>query len=274
MISTGDRITRNENEQCDVVHTICKAHGAFVARPISNFNGVIIYSECPKCADERKIRQEKERLREQEKERLRAESEFLRNLKCAGCGNEYISKRGSLSNETQLLNAKLNNGKTLLSYLSVDQEKRDFKMQDNLFIFGSCGVGKTFFACRMIDEALKLGKTYKIATGFELISIYANSNQSGVMKINNADNIAHFLEGVDGLIIDEIDYFLRESRTQKEKEVLEVVTHIVDKEGIRLIALGNNKWEEMVGFDHKILSRITNGENLSAWGIDDLRLKR
>lgn len=250
----------------------CDSHGLYDAKPLCKYVDTVIYTGCPKCEEERKIREEKIKLEKQKEEEARREEEFIRNLRVLGCGRDYIEKRGKLSANTQLLSKVLPNGGTLKSF--IENDGNDFIHKQNLFILGSCGIGKTFFACKLVDTALGIGKTYKIITGFELISIYSNSNHNGVMKINNSDNLAHLLDGLDCLIIDEIDFFLRDGRTAREKEVLEIITHITSKDGIRTIVLGNCSIEEMQVLDSKVLSRLASGDLINGWGMKDLRISK
>ena len=256
------------------VEAVCPQHGEYIAENplIYILMGYVAYKECPTCSECRRQVMLAEQAEKEARQRYREAERFLRNLKYLGCGNDYISKRGNLDFNTPLLSKKLPNNETLQDYLRV--ENGDFKITSNLFILGSCGIGKTFFANMMADKALQNQKLYKIATAFELISIYSNSTQDGVLKINSAENLQTYLEDADGLIIDEIDFFLRENRTAREKEVLEIVTHTTSKNGIRTIVLGNCRAEELKVMDSKVLSRLTNGLLVNGWGFDDMRMKR
>ena len=251
---------------------MCEKHGVFKAQKLCEVFGVVVFQKCPDCLAEYH-QAEKKRLEQEAREKaIEAERRFVEVLKDLGCGIDYIKKRSTLDNQTQLLSKPLKKGGKLIDFLQV--KDGDFLKKDNILLLGSCGIGKTFFACRMVEEALKVGKTYLLLAGFELVSIYQNSTKSGVLRINSAENIEDYLQNVDGIIIDEIDFFLRDGRTAKEKEVLEIVTHYTSKNGIRTISLGNCKAKELEALDSKVLSRLASGLVLNGWGMNDLRMKK
>lgn len=254
------------------IERACEKHGKYLAKRVAGLGKVAIYQQCPKCLEEYREEEKKRLEREAREKAIEAQNRFIEDLKDLGCGIDYINKRSTLGDQTQLLSKPLPNGGKLIDFLQV--KDGDFLNKDNLLLLGSCGIGKTFFACRMVEEALKMGKTYLLLAGFELVSIYQNSTKNGVLRINSAENIEDRLQNVDGLIIDEIDFFLRDSRTAKEKEVLEIVAHYTSKNGIRTIALGNCRAEELGSLDSKVLSRLASGLVLNGWGMQDLRLAR
>ena len=251
---------------------MCKKHGVYKAKKICDVFGASIFEDCPDCLREYREEEGRRLEREAREKAVEAEKRLVERLKDLGCGGDYINNRFKLNEQTQLLSKSLPDGGKLIDFLKV--KDGDFLKKDNLLLLGSCGIGKTFFACKMVDEAFKIGKTYLLLAGFELVSIYQNSTKRGVLKINSAENIEECLQNVDGLIIDEIDFFLRDGRTAKEKEVLEIVTHYTSKNGIRTISLGNCKVEELEALDRKVLSRLASGLVLNGWGMNDLRMKK
>lgn len=248
---------------------MCQKHGAYKAKKICDVFGAAIFEDCPDCLREYREEEGRRLEREARENAIEAEKRLVERLKDLGCGGDYINNRFKINEKTQLLSKILPDGGKLIDFFKV--RDGDFLKKDNLLLLGSCGIGKTFFACKMVDEALKIGKTYLLLAGFELVSIYQNSTKSGVLRINSAENIEECLKNVDGLIIDEIDFFLREGRTPKEKEVLEIVAYYTSKNGIRTISLGNCKAEELRALDNKVLSRLASGLVLNGWGMEDLR---
>lgn len=229
--------------------------------------GTILYTECPDCAKDRELRRAKE-----EKERIeaieRAKQERKREiLKLRGCGKKFLKMKEDLRFDTELM------GKGLVKYLEHDGS--DFLSKDRLVILGGCGIGKTFFGNMLVDMAYDLGLKYVCFNAFELASAYKSTNIEGFNRTNSFENLADLLEGVDCLIIDEIDYFLRGSKDIRDDETLHHISQICEKEDIRTIILGNcNKEELKEAMPPKVYSRFTGGKPIGGWNMQDLRVKK
>lgn len=249
----------------------CELHGTYLARPIAKFGVLVIYSRCPSCEKEREEAKRLEAEKALQEKRKREYAEFVEILKLRGCGMDYIKKRSSLKFDTELLNQKISDEHCLVDFLRI--ENNDFLINKNLILLGACGIGKTFFACKMVEEALKIKKKYVLLASFELVSIYANGNrEDSFSKFNSADNVFNFLEDVDCVILDEIDYCFRSQRNAKEKEALDIFSHYVSKNDIRVIVMGNCTATELIdNLDHKVFSRLAKGKVIEGWNIDDMR---
>lgn len=257
----------------EVVEVLCPTHQTHykAVAKYKLFNS-ISYTECPKCAKER---EEEKQKREAELERERAilkHKAYIEALRERGCGEDYIKGREKIAYDTPLFLSKLGDCR-LVDFLK--HKEGEFLNTSNLLILGGCGIGKTFFSYRLIDEALKIGKNYKIITAFELVGLYTNSQKEGFVRLNNSENIVDFLSGVDCVVIDEIDFIFKETRSLREKEALEILAHYCSKNSIRTIILGNCSLEELPKFlDRKVLSRFASGEVVNGWGMQDMRVAK
>lgn len=247
----------------------CEKHsGTYTAKPfLKTIFGSVIFTECPKCKEDR----DKERATESEKRReaiLREKHKHrISILKARGCGNKYLNMRENLSKETQLLS------KGLAKYLENDG--LDFFEKDRLIVLGGCGIGKTFFGNMLVEIAYDMGLKYVCYNAFEMAGIYKSTNINGFNRTNSFENLVEILDGVDCLIIDEIDYFLRGSKDIRDDEALHHVSQICEKEDIRMIILGNcNRNELKDGLPPKVFSRLTGGKVINGWNMEDLRVKR
>lgn len=265
-------LTLEELIEKKVVHEqeiFCERHnGTYTAKPfLKTIFGSVIFTECPRCAEDR----EKERAKESAKRReaiLRERHEHrISILKARGCGNKYLNMRENLSKETQLLS------KGLAKYLENDG--LDFFEKDRLIVLGGCGIGKTFFGNMLVEIACDLGLNYVCYNAFELAGIYKSTNINGFNRTNSFENLVEILNGVDCLIIDEIDYFLRGSKDVRDEEALHHISQICEKEDIRMIILGNcNRNELKDGLPPKVFSRLSGGKVINGWNMEDLRVKR
>lgn len=270
-LSIEELIKRNMiKEEVEVLCPTHKAHYKAIAK--HKFLNYIVYTECPQCAKDREVENKK---REAELERERAilkHRAYIEALRDRGCGEDYIKGRDKISYDTPLFMSKLGDCR-LVDFLR--HKDREFLNTSNLLILGGCGIGKTFFSYRLIDEALKIGKCYKIITAFELVGLYTNSQKDGFSRLNSSENILDFLRGVDCVIIDEIDFIFKDTRSLREKEALEILAHYCYKNSIRTIILGNCSIEELPKYlDRKVLSRFSSGEVVNGWGMQDLRLSK
>lgn len=230
--------------------------------------GPIIYSECPECAKDREIKRQQYEAEKQEvikRAQIEREESILR---ARGCGKKFLKLRGSLKMDTELWKS----GK-LEEYLK--HNGLDFENKDNLIILGGVGVGKTFFACKLVETAYKLGLNYILLNSFELVSIYKSKSIAGFNRTNSFENIAEFLEDVDCVILDEVDYFLRGSKDIRDDEALHHFSQICEKEDIRVIILGNcNRKELKESMPPKIYSRFSGGKVIGGWNMQDMRVKQ
>lgn len=246
----------------------CDAHQKnYKSSPITKTaSGTIIYSECPDCAKDREIKriqEEKEKQEALKKARIERE-EFI--LKSRGCGKKYLKLRDSLKTDTELWKKG-----SLSEYLKHDG--CDFENKDSLIILGGVGVGKTFFACKLVETAYQLGLNYILLNSFELVSIYKNRSVGGFNRTNSFENIAEALDDVECVILDEVDYFLRGSKDVRDDEALHHFSQICEKEDIRTIILGNcNRKELKESMPPKIYSRFAGGRVVGGWNMKDLRV--
>lgn len=257
----------------EVVEVLCPTHKAhYKAVAKYKFFNSIAYTECPQCA---KDREDEKKKREAELERERAilkHKAYIEALRERGCGEDYIKGRERISYDTPLFMSRLSDCR-LVDF--IKHKEGEFLNTSNLIILGGCGIGKTFFSYRLIDEALKIGKNYKIITAFELVGLYTNGKKEGFSRLNNSENIVEFLNDVDCVVLDEIDFIFKETRSLREKEALEILAHYCSKNSIRTIILGNCSIEELPKYlDRKVLSRFSSGEVVNGWGMQDLRVAK
>lgn len=228
----------------------------------------VLYSECPECARDRETKRQQEEKEKQEaikRAQIEREESILR---ARGCGKKFLKLRGSLKTDIELWES----GK-LEGYLKHNGS--DFENKDNLIILGGVGVGKTFFACKLVETAYKLGLKYILLNSFELVSIYKNKSIAGFNRTNSFENIAEFLEDVDCVILDEVDYFLRGSKDIRDDEALHHFSQICEKEDVRVIILGNcNRKELKESMPPKIYSRFAGGKVVGGWNMKDMRVKQ
>lgn len=247
----------------------CDTHQKnYKSSPVTNTAfGTIIYSECPECAKDREIKRQQEEAEKQEaikKAQIKREEAILRSR---GCGKKFLKLRNSLKMDTELMS------KGLAKYLEHDGS--DFINKDRLVILGGCGIGKTFFGNMLVETAYKIGLRYVCFNAFELVSAYKSMSINGFNRTNSFENLAEILDGVDCLIIDEIDYFLRENKDVRDDETLHHISQICEKEDIRTIILGNcNKQELKEAMPPKVYSRFTGGKPIGGWNMQDMRVKQ
>lgn len=229
--------------------------------------GTIIYSECPECAKDREIKRQQYEAEKQEvikRAQIEREESILR---ARGCGKKFLKLRGSLKMDTELMS------KGLAKYLEHDGS--DFLNKDRLVILGGCGIGKTFFGNMLVETAYKIGLRYVCFNAFELVSAYKSMSINGFNRTNSFENLVELLDGVDCLIIDEIDYFLRGNKDVRDDETLHHISQICEKDDIRTIVLGNcNKQELKEAMPPKVYSRFTGGKPIGGWNMQDMRVKQ
>lgn len=248
----------------------CDTHDIdYVAKPLVKIAfGGVVYSECPECAKDRELQRAKEELENQAKREKERKERAELNLSSRGCGKKYLKLRDSLKMDTELWNS----GK-LGEYLKNDGS--NFDNQDNLIILGGVGVGKTFFACKLVETAYSLGLNYILINSFELVGIYKSKSVGGFNRTNSFENIEEFLDGADCVILDEVDYFLRGSKDIRDEEALHHFAQLCEKEDIRTIILGNcNRKELKEGLPPKVYSRFSGGKVIGGWNMQDLRRER
>lgn len=253
---------------CEEKELTCEDHNlSFVAKPIAKSILGIIYSECPECEKDREKRRQAEDQKERDaiiKRKMEIEESVLRSR---GCGSKYLNMRRSIKVDTDLFNTGI------LKYLETDGG--DFKHKDKLVILGGCGIGKTFFANMLVEKAYKIGKKYICLNAFEVSSIYRSKNINGFNRTNSFENLIEALDGVDCLIIDEIDYFMSKTNDVRDEEALHHIAQICEKEDIRTIILGNcNKEELKEMMPPKVYSRFSGGKVINGWNMKDLRSEK
>lgn len=258
-----DELIRNgsvgEMERC------CEKHQtSYLSKPFLKASwGEILFSECPLCAQAREERLKAEEEEKKHKERERAEKWLEYELKNRGCGKKYLSQRKTLDNNVGLMSK-------VKEFLENDG--CNFKNTQNLIVLGGVGIGKTFFAYKMVEVALSLGLRYIYANSFELVGSYKSKVINGFNRTNSFENLQEFLDGVDCLIVDEIDYFIKGTNDARDEETLHHLAQICEKEDIRLVFVGNCNREELKNaLSPKIYSRIGGGKVINGWGIEDLR---
>ena len=227
----------------------------------------VLYSECPECAKDREVKRVQE-AKEREEAIKRAQIEREESiLRARGCGKKFLKLRGSLKMDTELMS------KGLAKYLEHDGS--DFLNKDRLVILGGCGIGKTFFGNMLVETAYKIGLRYVCFNAFELVSAYKSMSINGFNRTNSFENLVELLDGVDCLIIDEIDYFLRGNKDIRDDETLHHISQICEKDDIRTIILGNcNKQELKEAMPPKVYSRFTGGKPIGGWNMQDMRVKQ
>lgn len=255
------RIVKPKNTKCE------KHDLEFLAIPKFKMFDQVIYSECPECAKDRELERERLEIERKREELAYREVKKENALLSRGCGKKYLRLRNGLKSDTELF------AKGLSQFLDVDGS--DFVRKDDLIILGCCGIGKTFFGNLIVEKALELEKNYIISTAFELVSIYKNTTINGFNRTNSFENLVDFLDGVDCLIIDEIDYFLRGSKDIRDDEALHHIAQICEKDDVRTIILGNCTRKELKeAMPPKVYSRFTGGRVIEGWNMKDLRGER
>lgn len=247
------------------VEQFCKKHHtSYLSKPFLKASwGEILFSECPLCAKDREERLKAEEEEQNQKNRERAEKWLEYELKNRGCGKKYLIQRKILDNNVGLMSK-------VKDFLENDGS--NFKENKNLIVLGGVGIGKTFFAYKMVEVALGLGLRYIYANSFELVGLYKSKVINGFNRTNSFENLQEFLDGVDCLIVDEIDYFIKGTNDARDEETLHHLAQICEKEDIRLVLLGNCNREELKNaLSPKIYSRVSGGKVINGWGIEDLR---
>lgn len=250
---------------CSDLEAYCEVHNeGFTSKPIAKVAGAVIYSECPKCEDDRKRRRLQEDLAKENTIKARQREIEDSVLKSRGCGSKFLKMRDDLSLSTELMSSGLS------KYLEHDG--LDFKNKKNIIILGGCGIGKTFFANWLVMLAYKLKLNYVCLNAFEIASIYKSKTINGFNRTNSFQNLVDILEGVDCLIIDEVDYFLSKTKDIRDEEALHHASQICEKEGMRVILMGNcNRAELKEALPPKVYSRFAGGDVINGWNMQDLR---
>lgn len=258
------------------VLSVCDSHGEFLAVASYIFYGKVYYSKCPQCEkkrEEEKIQAEKDR---EDKDREDKRLHYLNALKYRGCDAQYIKMIANgerPSTNTQFFNLRLaQSDLSVASLLSLNEKQNDFSITDDVVIFGGCGIGKSFFAYNLVNVGLKINKRYICKEMSEISSIYRNGMDNGGFRTTNSvENLKHFLEDIDCLIVDEVDTCL----STKDSRDLEAISHIIKIckfEGKRLIIIGNCNIKEFASaLEPKIRSRLVSSLRISGWDLEDLR---
>ena len=202
--------------------TNCPQHGSYKAKTLTIL-GTEIKKGCPICQEEREAREKIENQNE-----LIAREHFMAQVLIQ---NSDIPKR--------YLNAKL---ETL-----GDKARKPFNYDRNLILTGSTGAGKTYYACALGLEAIKLKKTVRYVLCSE---IDAKIKETWSDKNKSEARIIESLSNCDLLILDEVgrgvftDYHFR----------------ILDgryNRGLFTIFIGNLSVDELKAFlGDAIISRI------------------
>lgn len=196
---------KEKNMKQDKVTLTCEKHNLeYEGRYIPLID---IYTECPKCAEERKERlrqeQEAERLKEERKEREYYER-YIKNF--SNIPLRYID----FNFDIETSNVK--------QYAKILEEP----LNKNLFITGNTGVGKTAFMCKVLINNAKR------------IPYYLDGNELSLMS-NKTFAISGILEKIEGkgiIAIDEVqqlilngkngifDYIINKAYNQKSNIIL------------------------------------------------------
>lgn len=238
----------------EIKKEFCEKHQIeYESKVICKVLGQEIYSKCPECQKEidKRIEAEKEEEKKRQREAHQRQREaWLLN---AGISQRYIQEGFK---ETDF-------SKTHERYLQV--KNGDFENTSNLVILGNCGIGKTFFAFRMIEIALQLGKEYKYIRAKELRDLFKQSKIDGLTRFNSVLNIDAFIGYADGIIVDEIDDIF------DDLEVFKQLVAICYDKLKRVIVLGNCDSEDFKKrVEEKTYSRLS-GAKLFKGNFKDLR---
>lgn len=249
-------------------------HGVYKATPAYQFLSSVIYTSCPKCEEARLQRREQEAFKKREEEKNSLKEHRLRVLKDRGCDAHYIrmvKNDCEVVKNTEFFNKKLaGRQESVCDLLDFSDDLQDFKINQNLIILGACGVGKSFLAYSLVDVAREKGLFYKCMEMSEIASLYRNGEGEGFKNINSIENLKKLVNGLNCLIIDEVDTSLK--REGRDLESLSAIIRLCNFEGVRLIIMGNcnrSEFEELV--EEKIKSRLAGSIVISGWGFKDLR---
>lgn len=194
-----------EVKKQDKVKLFCETHNLeYEGRYIPLID---IYTECPKCAEERKERlikeMEAERLKEEQKEREYYEG-YIRNY--SNIPLRYID----YDFDVETSNVK--------QYAKILEEP----LNKNIFITGNTGVGKTAFLCKVLINNAKRMPYYLDGNELALMSDKTFAISGILEKIEGKGIIA--IDEVQQLILNGknsiFDYIINKAYNQKSNMIL------------------------------------------------------
>lgn len=222
-----ERLPQTLEVNCEK-HSIYLAELKNILKPLKSAR----YSECPQCQKERQDQKKQEEELHQKAVETAVKEKRLKMLCSRGVSERFLKKRKEFNSELPFISQHL-------KYLELDKEAKDFKIRDNLLIFGGVGIGKSFFAYRLVEKAILVNKKYVCIKAKELHNLYSSKTlESGFTRVNSLENLKEILEGIDCLIIDEIDDIAQNLECFKQ-----VISFLYDKDS-RFIVIGNCSVEE------------------------------
>lgn len=216
-----------------------------------------LYTNCPKCQEEYKAQKEKEREEQVERRRLETIKYDNQCFLHRGISKRFIkdyqaNKIKSIDLDNQLTSKEI-----------PLKEVLTYKNDESLVMLGSCGIGKSYLAYRMIVEAFNNYCYFKIKSLDSLVNIYRLTEYNP----NSFQNIIDFMHDDTGLIVDEID--------NAGDIGIKILNHIINycyDNCIKLVLIGNCDLESFFSMlDNKSKSRIKEFHFLKNFDLRDMR---
>lgn len=245
------------------VKSICKKHGEYESKTIKIFGIEIPITQCPQCVAKRKLEAQKEQEAREAQYKIDREKHKIEMLHLRGVTKRYFSNKDKFTYDTDFFSLQTKDGISMLELLEVSDN--GFANNDSLLICGGCGVGKSFFAYRLIELGYDNEIYYSIKTIDELTSMYRLSDFNKF----SFDSIKEIIDSDDGLIIDEID----NAKNDISLKTLDlIISYCYDAEK-RLILIGNGSFDTLKNvFTTKALSRMQSTfQIVNAWDLKDVR---
>lgn len=203
--------------------------------------GCYKYSDC-ECVKERFEREEAE------KKQRELEASLLRKKQTLvewGIPPKYFNTPFNIDLGVSSKNAK---------YFDLGDQELSMK---NLLLFGNCGIGKTFFAWRLIENYYHAGKIAIYIKMKELLHLFKNgSDDKSFKSINSVQNIKDFVKNANCVVIDEVDDCIENLSVLND-----LIGYCYDYE-VRIVLIGNcNTSDIKNAISPKAYDRLTDGNN-------------
>lgn len=246
-----------------VVKSICEKHGEYESKTIKILGIEISITQCPQCVAKENLKAQKEQEAREAQYKIDREKHKIEMLYLRGVTKRYFNNKDKFTYNTDFFSLQTKDGISMLELLEVSDN--GFANNHSLLICGGCGVGKSFFAYRLIELGYNNEIYYSIKTIDELTSMYRLSDFNKF----SFDSIKEIIDNDDGLIIDEID----NAKNDISLKTLDlIISYCYDAEK-RLILIGNGSFDTLKNaFTTKALSRIQSTfQIVNAWGLKDMR---
>ena len=213
----------------------CEKHGEYEARNIGNPGGETLYSQCPKCMEERQKRYEEEERREAERQRQWRISSYLTQ---SGIPKRYKDK--TLDDLQFTTSHQIKNLRTVKNYLKALVNETSA----SLILCGKPGTGKTHIGTALVSAAIcdAIIESQYISIGQILRKVKSTYNRNSEQT---EDQIYYHFGVLPFLVIDEVGV---QFGTDSEKMIFFEVINRRYENMLPTVLISNLTVEELTGF--------------------------